>query len=171
MSLWKRLKMPKSFKTDADQNQTDEKDRSALTVQNIYVKDISFKAPNSPHIFREVWKPKVDLNVNLSSQVLSEEANIYEVVLQATVTIKSGEETAKEAFVATVEQAGVFTIKVKDNEILDKVLQITCPTLLYPYVQELLSNIATRGGFPKLMLPPFISFDVLYEKSLEKKNK
>lgn len=145
-----------------------DKERSVLLIQNIYMKDLSFKAPNAPYIFREVWKPKVDLNVNISSQVLLEAEHVYEVVLDATISVKTGEEEEKEAFTVHIAQAGAFTIKVENDEMLKKVLEITCPTLLYPYIQELLGSMANRGSFPKVMLPAFISFDALYEKSQEK---
>ena len=33
--------------------------QAILQIQRIYVKDVSFEAPNLPHIFNQEWKPKL----------------------------------------------------------------------------------------------------------------
>ena len=35
-----------------------------FAIQRIFVKDISFEAPNAPAIFRKEWKPEVQLHYN-----------------------------------------------------------------------------------------------------------
>lgn len=51
-----------------EQNNTNEvatEEQSAqeamLQIQRIYTKDISFEAPNLPHIFQQEWKPNLNL--------------------------------------------------------------------------------------------------------------
>ena len=36
-----------------------EEQEAVLQIQRIYVKDVSFEAPNLPHIFHQEWKPKL----------------------------------------------------------------------------------------------------------------
>ena len=36
-----------------------EEQQPVLQIQRIYVKDVSFEAPNLPHIFQQEWKPKL----------------------------------------------------------------------------------------------------------------
>lgn len=135
-----------------------------LTVQNIYIKDVSFKVPHSPRIFLEAWKPKVDLNFQLNSQVLSEKDHVYEVVLQVTMTVKTGEVgSEKDVFIAELQQAGAFTIKgASSDEVLNRILFINCPALLFPYLREIASNLAMHAGFPQVTLPTILSFDTIY---------
>jgi len=143
---------------------TDQQETAPLfNVHSIYLKDSSFEAPHSPQIFNEEWKPKIDFDLQTGSQVLSELEAIHEVVLRVTVTAKLGEEGAeKAAFLIEIQQAGVFTVRNLAEEALKQVLATTCPTVLFPYARETISNLATRGGFPQLVLPP-INFDAMYE--------
>jgi len=55
-------------------------------IERIYVKDISFEAPNSPAIFTEEWEPDTSLNLNTQVNALGEDH--YEVELHLNVTRK-----------------------------------------------------------------------------------
>ncbi len=142
--------------------------QQVFMVNNVYLKAISYLAPHAPEIFNEAWKPKTDFKIQLNSRVLSESNHIYEVVLEVIATVQSGEGNAlKEALKVDVKQAGAFTVKGFNEDELKRVLLITCPTLLFPYIREAIANIANRGGFPQLMLPPIISFDAIYAAQLK----
>jgi len=137
-----------------------------FTTHSIYLKDLSFEAPHAPQIFHEEWKPKIDFDLQMASQVLSESEGLYEVVLHVTVGAKLGEkEQEKPAFVIDIQQAGAFTIKNIPEAALKEVLATTCPTMLFPFAREAVSNLATRGGFPQLILPP-INFEAMYAHHL-----
>jgi len=131
-------------------------------IQNVYLKDTSFETPHSPAIFREQWKPELDLEITNDIKQLEE--NIYEVVLHITATVKAGEKTA---FLAEVQQAGVFTVKGFTPDNLNYMLNSYCPTLLFPFARETISSLVSRGGFQPLWLAP-INFDALYAEQLEK---
>lgn len=139
------------------------KDGPVFTIQRIYTKDISFEAPGTPQVFREEWKPEV--NVDLQTKTDKVEADIYEVLLHLTVTVKLGEKTA---FLVEVHQAGIFTLKGFPEDQLGHALGSLCPSILYPYVRETISDVVTRGGFPQLLLAP-VNFDALYMQHLEQK--
>jgi len=144
-------------------NGHDEKELApAFNVHSIYLKDLSFEAPHSPAVFNEEWKPKIDFDLQMGSQVLSQEEGVYEVVLHVTVTIKLGEgDEEKAAFLIDIQQAGAFSVRNLSEETVKQVLATTCSTVLFPYARETISNLATRGGFPQLILPP-INFDAMY---------
>ncbi len=138
-----------------------------LNVHSIYLKDLSFEAPHSPDVFNEEWKPKIDFDLQMGSKILSELDSIYEVVLHVTVTIKLGEgEQEKPAFLIDIQQAGAFMVKHMSEEIVKQILATDCSAVLFPYVRETVSSLATRGGFPQLVLPP-INFDAMYAHHLE----
>lgn len=136
-----------------------------FTIQRIYIKDVSYEAPNSPKIFREEWKPEV--NVDLQTKTDKIEDDIYDVLLHLTVTVKMGDKTA---FLCEVHQAGIFTLKGFPEEQLNHALGSMCPNILYPYAREAISDIVTRGGFPQLLLAP-VNFDALYLQHLEQQKK
>lgn len=149
----------------ADKNQNPEMN---FVIQRIYVKDASFEAPHAPQIFKEEWKPEV--NVDLQTKTQSLEEGIYEVVLHLTVTVKMGDKTA---FLVEAHQGGIFTIKGFPQDQINQALGAMCPTILYPYARETISSLVTGGGFPQLLLAP-VNFDALYlahQKQEQEKSK
>lgn len=137
-----------------------------FNVHSIYLKDASFEAPEVPLIFNEEWKPKVDFDMQMGSKLLAAADNIYEVVLHITVTVKLGEgQKEKLAFLVEIQQAGAFTVRNLQPEEQARVLATTCAAVLFPFARENLASLATRGGFPQLLLPP-INFDVMYAHHL-----
>jgi preprotein translocase subunit SecB len=67
------------------------------------------------------------------------------------------------AYLAEVQQAGIFLLRDLQKEQLRNLLSVYCPRLLYPYASFVISDLVTRGGFPQLVLAPF-NFDALYKK-------
>lgn len=133
-------------------------------IQRIFVKDISFEAPNTPHTFLEDWKPEVALNLETKSNRIQD--NLHEVVLSITATVTTGKKTA---FLIEVHQAGVFALNGFPQEQLHQMLGSFCPNILFPYAREVISDTVVRGGFPQLILAP-VNFDALYNQHLEKQN-
>ncbi|MCC6210828.1 MAG: protein-export chaperone SecB, partial [Burkholderiales bacterium] len=67
----------------------------------------------------------------------------------------------KTCFLAEVAQAGIFTARGIAPADLEPLLAIGCPTILYPYAREAISDLVTRAGFPPVVLQP-VSFEQLY---------
>ena len=131
-----------------------------FSLQRIYVRDLSFEAPKSPEIFRQEWTPSVELDLNTRQTPL--EGDFHEVVLPLSVTVKTAGEVA---FIAEVQQAGIFLISGLDAAAMSHTLGAFCPNILFPYAREALDNLVTRGSFPALMLAP-VNFDALYAQEL-----
>ncbi|ANF56633.1 protein-export chaperone SecB [Halotalea alkalilenta] len=135
-----------------------------FALQRIYIKDISFEAPNSPSLFQQPFKPKVKLDVDNGFTKVAD--NVYEVVVHVTAQVFNGEEQAT-AFLAEVQQAGLFTISGLPETQLDHTLNAFCPNILFPYARECIDNLVNRGSFPTLMLAP-VNFDALYAQKQQK---
>lgn len=127
-----------------------------LSIQKIYVKDLSFETPNSPQIFLESWAP--DINVQLRSAGAPQSEGVYEVTLTIVVSAKQGDRTA---YLAEVHQAGIFNIAVSNEADLGPVLGSLCPSVLFPFAREVVAELITKGGFPQFLLSP-VNFDALY---------
>ena len=141
---------------------SDEDTAPQFSLQRIYVRDLSFEAPKSPAIFRQQWEPSVALDLNTRQKPL--EGDFFEVVLTLSVTVKNAEEVA---FIAEVQQAGIFLIKNLDAASMSHTLGAFCPNLLFPYARETLDSLVVRGSFPALMLAP-VNFDALYAQELQR---
>jgi preprotein translocase subunit SecB len=133
-----------------------EQPSAQLNLQKVYVKDASFEVPSAPQIFGEQGQPQVQLN--LSQKVGNVGENVYEVILTVTVTCKVNEKTA---YLAEVQQAGIFGLFGFDNQGRDTVLATYCPNVLFPYARQVVSDLVQNGGFPPFLLQP-INFEALY---------
>ena len=132
-----------------------------FVTQRIYTKDISFESPMTPNVFRQEWKPAVNVDLNTKSSRVDEEGN-HEVVLTLTITAKLEEQTA---FLVEVQQAGIFFASGIEAEPLKQILATVAPNILFPYAREAIDNIVVKGGFPALMLAP-VNFDALYAQAM-----
>jgi preprotein translocase subunit SecB len=143
-----------------ENNQAPVGDGPHFGIVRIYLKDVSFETPNSPEVFRQDFKPDVNLQLNTSVNRL--DADLFEVVLNVTVTSKQEDKTG---FLVEVQQAGIFELKGYDEAQKGSVLGAYCPNTLYPFAREAISDLVVKGGFPQLLLSP-INFDALYAQKM-----
>jgi preprotein translocase subunit SecB len=129
---------------------------ATFQIEKVYVKDLSLEIPHAPGVFTEQVQPEIQVQINTGAQQFGE--GYYEVTVTATVTAKMGERTL---FLAEAEQAGIFSIRNVPASDVGPLLGIACPTVIFPYLRETMSDVITRGGFPPLLLAP-LSFEQLY---------
>ncbi|MDZ7810527.1 MAG: protein-export chaperone SecB [Arhodomonas sp.] len=127
-----------------------------FAIQKVYLKDCSVEAPNSPEVFRSEWRPEA--NVELDTRHREIDSGSYEVAIRITVTAKLGDKTA---YLCEVEQAGVFALSGFDQQTLEGLLGSFCPSILFPYAREAVSDLSGKAGFPPMVLAP-VNFDALY---------
>jgi len=149
--------------TDSNNGANVQNNETQFAVQRIYTKDLSFESPKAPQIFQQKWEPAVELSLNSKQNELG--GDFHEVVLSLSVTVKTGEEVA---FIAEVQQAGIFLIKGLDEAAMHHTLAAFCPNILFPYAREALDNLVIRGSFPALMLAP-VNFDALYAQEMQRR--
>lgn len=145
-------------------SEQDGSNQAQFALQRIYIKDVSFESPKAPEIFREQWQPKVNLEINSSHKKLEED--LYEVVLQVTVTAK--DESDEVVYLTEIQQAGIFLVKGLEPEPLLQTLGAFCPGVLFPYARESIDGLVVKGSFPPLMLAP-VNFDAIYAQSRQKR--
>lgn len=134
-----------------------------FVIQRVYTKDISFETPNSPAIFQQDWKPEIQLDIDTKSTKLADDT--YEVVLSLTVTAKIAEQTA---FLAEVQQAGIFTIGNLPEAQLAHTIGAFCPTTLFPYAREAVASLVSRGSFPQVNIAP-VNFEALFANYMQQR--
>ncbi len=147
----------------ADEPVKNEETQQQFIIQKLYCKDISFETPNSPAIFTEKWEPQLKLDLNTGVKPLSKD--VFEVVLTVTATVQVGEKTA---FLAEVQQAGIFNISGFEKPQLDAMLGSYSPNILYPYAREVVTDLVSKGGFPQLVIQP-VNFDAIYSQQLQQR--
>jgi preprotein translocase subunit SecB len=145
----------------ADEQQ---QNQPSFQIEKIYVKDLSLEIPNAPQVFVQQAQPQLEVQIHTQGNRFAE--GYFEVSVSATVTAKAGERTL---FLAEAVQAGIFSVRNVGAEELDPLLGIGCPTILFPYLRETISDLITRGGFPPVLLAP-VSFEGLYVQRLQEQS-
>ena len=138
-----------------------EQNQPSFQIEKVYVKDLSLEIPNAPHVFVQPVQPQLEVQIHTNAAQFAE--GYYECSVTATVTAKAGERTL---FLAEVAQAGIFAVRNVPAQELDPLLGIGCPTILFPYLRESISDLVTRGGFPPVLLSP-VSFEAIYMQRLQ----
>ena len=149
----------------ADQDTTDTSNTPIFRLQKLYVKDLSFENPNAPEVFfAKESEPKVDLNLGLKNKKLDD--NHWEVTLAITAKI-SDTKTDKTLFISEIEHAAAFQIANVPEEHMGTLLAVECPTVMFPYTRQILSQASVDGGFIPFLMEP-VNFLAIYENSKKK---
>lgn len=135
--------------------------QASFQIEKIYVKDLSLEVPNAPQVFMQVENPELEVRVRNQGGQFAD--GLFEVTVTVTVTARAGEKTV---FLAEVAQAGIFSVRGVPAQELDPLLGIGCPTILYPYAREAISDLVTRAGFPAVVLAP-VSFEQIYLERMQ----
>jgi len=135
-----------------------------FNIEKLYVKDLSLEIPHAPEIFLERETPQIDIELHTQAVPVGE--GMFEVSITITVTSKLKEKN-KVMFLIEAKQAGIFQVRNLPQEELDPVLGVICPNILFPYLREVVSDVAVRAGFTPVLLNP-INFDALYQQQKNK---
>ncbi|MGN6527399.1 MAG: protein-export chaperone SecB [Burkholderiaceae bacterium] len=136
----------------ADQDQP-----PVFQIQRIYLKDLSLEQPNSPQVLLEQTQPQVDIQLGLGADQVA--PGVFEVTVTGTVTTKVGDRTL---FLVEAKQAGIFEVRNVPGDQLQAILHVLCPSMLYPYLRAIVSDICTRAGFPPILLAE-VNFQAMFE--------
>jgi preprotein translocase subunit SecB len=131
-----------------------------FSIQRIYLKDMSLELPNAPQIFLEASAPSVEIQLDITNEVLGE--GVHETAVRVTVTAKMAE---KVAFLVEATQAGIFTSQGIAADQMEAVANILCPSIIYPYLRSNIADAVQRSGFPPVHLAE-INFEALFQQRL-----
>jgi preprotein translocase subunit SecB len=154
-----------------DTGKSDEKNASVapeFRMQKMYIKDLSFENSNAPEIFLLPQKsePKVEVNLQMNNKKVSDDH--WEVSLGITAKIIAKGETEKVMFIMEIEHAAVFLLKNIPEEHMEMIFAVDCPTLLFPFTRQIVSQVSVDGGFIPFLMEP-INFMGIYQNSKKQK--
>lgn len=135
----------------------------SLRIVGQYVKDLSFENPHAPgSLIAGESPPEIGVTVNVNARPISH--NDFEVEIKLEAKAMGKEE--KVLFVAELCYAGVFRLENIPPEIMQPMLVVECPRLIFPFARQILSDITQNGGFPPVMLDP-VDFGLIYHRRLQ----
>ena len=141
-------------------------------MEKFYVKDLSFESPNAPEVFfLKEPEPTVELNLKLTNKKVDE--NHWEVCMEISATV-TDTKSEKTLMIIEIEHAAAFLLQNIPEEHIEQVLHVDCPTILFPYTRQIVSQLAVDGGFMPFLMDP-VNFPAMWmnrkkKEQGEKKN-
>lgn len=131
-----------------------------LRVMTQYVKDLSFESPGAPGSLATSTPPQVEASVDVAARRLSDKE--FECELRVKARATRGEVTV---FIVELVYGGLFQIEQAPPELLQPVLLIECPRLLFPFARRVIADVTRDGGVIPLLLDP-LDFTSLYRQQM-----
>ncbi|HEX3753895.1 MAG TPA: protein-export chaperone SecB [Rhizomicrobium sp.] len=127
----------------------------ALAIVAQYIKDLSFENPGAPGGLTQ--RPQIELGFDLQARRGDNEH--YEVEMK--IRVNATHET-RPLFLIELAYAGLFRLQNIPEEVVQQILMIQAPHMLFPFARRIIADVARDGGMPPLMIEP-IDFAALYQ--------
>jgi preprotein translocase subunit SecB len=122
-----------------------------------FIKDLSFENPSVGKLLEGPSDtPNIKLEINVGAKRLQPELFESAIDFKAVASSKDGT-----IYDLEIVYAGLFRLKNIPEQALEPFLLINCPTLIFPFLRRIVSDITREGGFPPLLLDP-IDFAQLF---------
>jgi preprotein translocase subunit SecB len=132
-----------------------------LAIRAQYIKDLSFENPNPIAIFSSDSEAQPSISVGIQAKAQNLGDRNFEVVLDIRIDATRDKDAM---FVAELSYAGVVTVDDSVAEdLVNKMVMVEAPRLLFPFARNILADMTRDGGFPPLLLAP-VDFEHLYEQ-------
>jgi preprotein translocase subunit SecB len=133
-----------------------------VRVLGQYIKDLSFESPNIRKLLSgQQENPSLNLELNVHPERVG--PDVYETALSFKATAES--KSVGVIYELELVYAGLFRLENLPAEALDPMLNVNCPTLLFPFLRRIAADLTREGGFPPLLLDP-VDFGSLYMRKL-----
>lgn len=135
----------------------------SLKVIAQYLKDLSFENPGQGPLSR-LQGAVPEININVQVNIVQDTKNLIryyvDITLKAVSTIKD-----MPLFILETTYTGIFEITGFDSPLLEQIINIQCPTILFPFMRRIIGEKIVDGGYPPLYLDP-IDFHSIYMQKL-----
>lgn len=144
---------------------TPEDQAPRIRVLAQYVKDLSFENPGAPNTLRSgVAGPQIELALDVGAR--RREDGYFEVELRIKAEAKHDD---KVSFIIELLYAGLFQFDNAADDLLDQLVLIEAPRMLFPFARRIVADTTRDGGYPPLQLDP-IDFTGLYLSQRQKQS-
>ncbi len=131
----------------------------AINVLAQYIKDMSFENPHAPNSLAGMSQaPSINIRFNVNAKPLSDTDFEVELLVEG-----KAEHEQKVIFGVELIYCGIFRIMNVPPEVVQQVVLIECPRILFPFARQIIADVVRNGGFPPLMIDP-VDFVDLYRQ-------
>ncbi len=108
--------------------------------------------------------PSVTVNINVDAGKRDEENFMVGLRIEASSKTES-----QEFYEVSLDYAGVFNITNYEQRVIEPLLLIECPRILFPFARRIIADVTRDGGYAPLMLDP-IDFVALYRREIARRS-
>ncbi len=145
----------------ADEAPAAAKPAPQLNIRAQLTRALTFTNPGALKRYEKA--PTISVNINVDASKGGEED--YIVGLKIEANAKTEEEAV---YSLSLDYAGVFNISNVEPKMLEPILLVECPRLLFPFARRIIADVTRDGGYQPMMLDP-VDFVALYRRELERR--
>ncbi len=109
-------------------------------------------------------QPSVTVNIHVDAGKRTETDFMVGLRIEA-----SSKTETQEFYEISLDYAGVFEVTNYEARMLEPLLLIECPRILFPFARRIIADITRDGGYAPLMLDP-VDFVALYRRELSRRS-
>jgi preprotein translocase subunit SecB len=122
------------FQPIADPFEQPSRSAPPLTVTAQYLKDLSFESPNMPELLSGVGRvPQGLIKVDVNARRRHDD---------------------KLAYIAELQYGGLFSVGDVAPRLIEPMLLIEAPRLLFPFAREIVAGLIQQAGFRAMLIHP-----------------
>ncbi len=132
-----------------------------ITVMGQFLKDLSFESPNMPALMEHAGRvPQGLIKVDVKARKLPQAEQQYEVMLSLRAEARHQDQLA---YIAELQYGGIFQVGQIGARMMEPLLLIEAPRLLFPFAREIIAGIIQQAGFRAMLIHP-IDFAMHYRE-------
>ncbi len=135
---------------------------SKFNLVSQFLKDISFESPNVPELFFKQDKTQAKMEISVDIKPKAAENNLFmvDLILKVHSKLEDGE---KSIFLIDTTYSCLVKVEEKDEEAKKRILLVDVPSLLFPFVRDLIIKLTAESGFPPFAMQP-LDFEEMYNQ-------
>lgn len=147
--------------SDTAENQAETtQQKPTFQVIHQYLKDLSVEVPNAPHVFQQAPNnPQLSVNVDITLQQLSDKD--FEVCLHLNAKSQQDDQVQHQT---EMVYAAIVAVNEMPADMLQAILFIEIPRLLFPFARQILTASVINTGFPPINLAPIDFVDMFRQR-------
>lgn len=143
--------------------------QKVFNVQTTLLKNCGFQDHNINEVLFKPTPLTFKVGLNYNSELINKEQGIYNVTVTITINAFKNKATPPEqeagdpVYTAVTSYSGIFVIQNFTEEELETILNVNCPSMVFPYARAEINRMLSETQLPKPQLQPQ-QFDVAYQQ-------
>ena len=132
-----------------------------ISIRAQLVRSLSFR--NDGALTSPDGQPSVTVNIHVDAGKRGDDEFMVGLRIEASSKTES-----QEFYQISLDYAGVFEITNFEANMLEPLLLIECPRILFPFARRIIADVTRDGGYAPLMLDP-VDFVALYRREISRR--